>query len=65
MTVDSEGVSVIASMADKYIHNMSEEAIFINTIGAGLVGLAILVPCIVRCPSFRQGLQTEGGYLKA
>ena len=37
-----------------------EEAIFRNTIGAILAALGLLIPCMLRCDSFRQGLPREG-----
>jgi len=54
-----EGKPFYSSLGGLY-ENLSEEAIFINTIGACLIGLAILVPCLVRCESFRKGLPREG-----
>ena len=40
--------------------NFSEEAIFLNTMGAILIALAVLVPCILGCEGFRKGLPREG-----
>ena len=40
--------------------DFSEEAIFLNTMGAILIALAILVPCILGCEGFRKGLPREG-----
>ena len=38
---------------------LPNEAIIVNTIGAALVGLAILMPCILKCDAFRKGLENE------
>ncbi len=39
---------------------LPNEAIIVNTIAAALVGLVILLPCILKCDSFRKGLEQEG-----
>ena len=39
---------------------LSEEAIFRNTIGAILAALGLLLPAILACDAFRQGLPREG-----
>ena len=40
--------------------DFSEEAIFLNTMGAILIALAVLVPCVLGCVGFRKGLPREG-----
>jgi len=45
-------------IADLYFE-LPNEAIIVNTIGAALVGLAILMPCILKCDAFRKGLKNE------
>lgn len=45
-------------IADLY-HELPNEAIIVNTIAAALIGLAILLPCILKCDSFRKGLENE------
>jgi len=50
----------VGGIYQKIFELKSEEAIFINTIGAVLIGLAILIPCLVRCEGFRKGLPREG-----
>ena len=36
------------------------EGLVINVLGAVLVGLAVLVPAILKCDAFRKGLPREG-----
>ena len=57
--LDTIGNEVITELGEKYI-NFSEEAIFLNTMGAILIGLAVLVPCVLGCEGFRKGLPREG-----
>ena len=57
--LDTIGNEVITELGEKYI-NFSEEAIFLNTMGAILIGLAVLVPCVLGCEGFRKGLPKEG-----
>merc|ERR1719225_850845 len=38
---------------------LPNEAIIVNTIACALVALAILMPCILKCDSFRKGLENE------
>ena len=57
--MDTIGQVVITDLGMKY-KSFSEEAIFLNTMGAILIGLAILVPCILGCHGFRKGLPREG-----
>lgn len=45
-------------IADLYTE-LPNEAIIVNTIAAALVGLAILLPCILKCDAFRKGLENE------
>lgn len=45
-------------ISDLY-EELPNEAIILNTIGAALVGLAILMPCILKCDAFRKGLKNE------
>jgi len=54
-----EDASVTAVSEDP-LENLGEEAIFRNTIGAILAALGLLIPCMLRCDSFRQGLPREG-----
>ena len=56
---DSTGQLVITKLAEKYI-NLSEEAIFLNTIGVILIALAVVMPVILGCQGFRRGLSREG-----
>jgi len=58
-TTEIKGKTYFTSLGSLY-ENFSEEAIIINTIGACLIGLAILVPCLLRCEGFRKGLPREG-----
>jgi len=46
------------AIADLY-SELPNEAIIVNTICAALVGLAILLPCILKCDAFRKGLEPE------
>jgi len=48
------------SIADLY-EKLPNEAIILNTIGAALVGLAIVMPCILKCDAFKKGLEPEAG----
>ena len=57
--LDSIGGLVITDLGGKYM-NFSHEAIFLNTMGAILIALAILIPCILGCQGFRKGLPREG-----
>jgi len=57
---DPSGNAVITSLADKYM-NFTGEAIVINSIGGCMVGLAIILPCFVRCQGFREGRQGREG----
>lgn len=57
--LDTLGRVVITDLGMKY-KNFSEEAIFLNTMGAILIGLAVMVPCILGCQGFRKGLPREG-----
>ena len=50
--LDSIGGIVITDLGGKYM-NFSQEAIFLNTMGAILIALAILIPCILGCEGFR------------
>jgi hypothetical protein len=56
---DSAGQLVITGLGEKYI-KMSEEAIFLNTIGVILIALAVVMPVIIGCGGFRRGLVREG-----
>ena len=56
---DSTGKLVITRLGEKYI-NLSEEAIFLNTIGVILIALAIVMPVILGSQGFRKGLSREG-----
>ena len=47
------------AIGDKY-EALVDEAFVLNALGIALVGLAILIPWIVRCPAFRKGLPREG-----
>ena len=47
-------------IADLY-EELPNEAIILNTIGAALVGLAIVMPCILKCDAFKKGLEPEAG----
>ena len=40
--------------------NMEEEGYIVNALGAAMVALAVLIPWILRCPSFKKGLVREG-----
>ena len=51
--------NIVVQLGDQY-ENMELEGIVVNALGATLVALAILVPWIVRCPTFRKGLPREG-----
>ena len=57
--LDTIGREVITDLGGKYM-DFSEEAIFLNTMGAILIALAILIPCILGCQGFRKGLPREG-----
>ena len=57
--LDSLGGVVITDLGGKYM-SFSQEAIFLNTMGAILIALAILIPCILGCEGFRKGLPREG-----
>ena len=57
--LDTIGRTVITELGGKYM-NFDEEAIFLNTMGAILIGLAVLVPCVLGCEGFRKGLPREG-----
>jgi len=57
---DSTGKMVISVLGEKYL-NLSEEAIFLNTIGAVLIALAIIIPAMLGWEGFRKGLPREGG----
>ena len=48
------------SITDLY-EKLPNEAIILNTIGAALVGLAIVMPCILKCDAFKKGLEPEAG----
>jgi hypothetical protein len=37
------------------------EGIIINALGAAMLALAILMPCILKCDPFRKGIPKEGG----
>ena len=39
---------------------LSEEAIFLNTIGVILIVLAVIMPLIINYKGFRRGLAREG-----
>ena len=39
--------------------NFSQEAIFLNTMGAILIALAILIPCILGCEGFRYDVRNN------
>jgi len=52
--------TLFKGIADLY-EELPNEAIILNTIGACLVGLAILMPCILKCDAFKKGLQPEAG----
>ena len=39
---------------------ISEEAIFLNTIGVILIALVVVMPFIIGCGGFRRGLVREG-----
>ena len=41
------------------LQELPNEAIIVNTIACALVALAILMPCILKCDSFRKGLENE------
>ena len=41
------------------MQELPNEAIIVNTIAVALVALAILMPCILKCDSFRKGLENE------
>jgi len=45
-------------ISDLY-EELPNEAIILNTIGAALIGLAILMPFILKCDAFRKGLKNE------
>jgi len=47
-------------METQYLGDLGQEAIFRNTIAAVLAALGLLLPCILRCDAFRQGLPREG-----
>ena len=49
---------VYKGIADLYTE-LPNEAIIVNTIAAALIGLAILLPCILKCDAFRKGLENE------
>ena len=46
-------------IGDLYM-DFSDEGIIVNALGATLVALAILIPWIIGCPTFRKGLPREG-----
>ena len=52
--------TLFKGIGDLY-EELPNEAIILNTIGAALVGLAILMPCILKCDAFKKGLQPEAG----
>jgi len=52
--------TLFKGIGDLY-EELPNEAIILNTIGAVLVGLAILMPCILKCDAFKKGLQPEAG----
>jgi len=58
--LDNVGKEVITELGQFYVYNFSEEAIFLNTMGAILISLGILVPCVLGCEGFRKGLPREG-----
>ena len=43
-----------------HLEVLTEEGIFRNTIGGILAALGLLLPCLLRCEAFRQGLAREG-----
>ena len=57
--MNAAGQTVVSGLGALYI-SLSEEAIFLNTIGAILIVLAVVLPCILGCQQFRRGLPTEG-----
>jgi len=54
----AEKPTLYKGIGDLY-DELPNEAIIVNTIGAALVGLAIIMPCILKCDSFRKGLKNE------
>ena len=54
-----DGETVVNNIGDIY-STFTEEGLVINALGAVLVGLAILVPAILKCDAFRKGLPREG-----
>jgi len=58
--LNNVGKEVITELGQFYMYNFSEEAIFLNTMGAILISLGILVPCVLGCEGFRKGLPREG-----
>ena len=52
--------TLFKGIGDLY-EELPNEAIILNTIGAALVGLAIVMPCILKCDAFKKGLEPEAG----
>jgi hypothetical protein len=58
-SVDSDGNRVVLEIGDKYME-LTEESYVVNAIGIALIGLVVLIPWILGCPSFKKGLVREG-----
>ncbi|XP_059085616.1 uncharacterized protein LOC131882483 isoform X3 [Tigriopus californicus] len=57
-SVDNAENVVIEQIGDQY-SEFPDEGIVTNTIGIALVALAIIIPWILSCPSFKKGLTRE------
>merc|ERR1712110_1138807 len=55
---DYDEETYFKAIADLY-SELPNEAIILNTICAAMVALVILLPCILKCDSFRKGLENE------
>ena len=58
-SVLQDGETVVNNIGDIY-STFPHEGLVVNVLGAVLVGLAILLPAILKCDAFRKGLPYEG-----
>ena len=49
----STALTGLARLGPEYDHSMMAESLTVNALAAGLVALAVLVPCVVANPRFR------------